>query len=63
MEDKAILAFLGDPDIKSFVIPKFQRSYSWNKTQITQFLEDFDNLIESEKPEHFFGLIVFVSEL
>ena len=62
MNDKPISAFLGNSDVKEFVIPKFQRSYSWNKVQISQFLGDFDNVMESDDPAHFFGLIVFVPQ-
>ena len=42
-----------------FVIPKYQRAYSWGKDEVEAFCEDVRDI----KEEYFFGGIVSVFEL
>lgn len=46
----------------TFVIPDFQRPYSWEKEQIKELLVDLTNFAKSEEPEYFLGTIVVYSE-
>lgn len=45
---------------EQFVIPPYQRRYSWQKKQIIQLFDDLQNLSEGEK--HFLGSIVCLTE-
>lgn len=55
-----IKEFLFTPG-KYFVIPDFQRPYSWEKLNIDSFLVDLELVRTSEK-KHFFGSIVYINE-
>jgi uncharacterized protein with ParB-like and HNH nuclease domain len=44
---------------KQFVIPKFQRSYSWESKEVIAFCDDIFNIISNEK-KYFLGGIVLV---
>ena len=46
---------------KYFVIPDFQRPYSWENENINSFLEDLEYAIDGKKT-HFFGSIVFIND-
>ncbi len=45
---------------EQFVIPPYQRRYSWQKKQIIQLFDDLQNLSDGEK--HFLGSIVCLTE-
>ncbi|MFI5240784.1 MAG: DUF262 domain-containing protein [Candidatus Saccharimonadia bacterium] len=55
-----IKQFLWTPG-KYFVIPDFQRPYSWDKQNVLSFLNDLESVKSGEK-NHFFGSIVYISE-
>jgi uncharacterized protein with ParB-like and HNH nuclease domain len=55
-----ILTFLYTPG-KYFIIPDFQRPYSWDTANIVAFVQDLESAVSSKKP-HFFGNIVYISE-
>jgi len=55
-----IKAFLYTPD-RFFVIPSFQRPYSWTSNNITSFLNDLEEVKNNDK-KHYFGSIVYVSD-
>ena len=55
-----IKAFLFTPG-KYFVIPDFQRPYSWVKENIDFFLIDLEEVMNSGK-NHFFGSVVYINE-
>lgn len=55
-----INTFLYTPG-KYFIIPDFQRPYSWDKANIASFLEDVESVMSGNK-NHYFGSIVFISE-
>ncbi len=46
---------------KYFVIPDFQRPYSWEKTNVDSFLSDLEVVLERNK-SHFFGSVVYINE-
>jgi len=53
----------------SFFIPPFQRAYSWGKQEIDRYFDDLVRIIESkrndsetDKLEHFFGVLVLKDE-
>jgi uncharacterized protein with ParB-like and HNH nuclease domain len=58
-------------DSPRFVVPPYQREYSWQLSQIEQFLSDIDSieLIHKSKTNiepknhHFVGLLVFIDEV
>lgn len=52
--------FLYTPN-KYFVIPDFQRPYSWDKSNIDSFLADLESVLNKEKA-HFFGSVVYIIE-
>ena len=42
---------------KYFIIPDFQRPYSWDKANITSFIDDLESVMVGSK-NHYFGSIV-----
>lgn len=46
---------------KYYLIPEFQRPYSWEHDNIRSFLEDLEELSNSTK-SHYFGTVVFVPD-
>ncbi len=56
-----IIRFLDGGD-KKFIIPVYQRSYSWKKQNCSQLLKDLKDVYENNYPSHFFGSIVYVEE-
>lgn len=57
---KQLIHFLGKND--RFEIPIYQRSYSWKNEQCAQLFRDLEVTIRNDKPSHFFGSLVSVSE-
>lgn len=55
-----IKGFLYTPG-KYFVIPDFQRPYSWEKPNVLSFLSDLESVKSGEK-NHFFGSVVYINE-
>lgn len=56
-----ILRFIGGAD-KKFIIPVYQRPYSWKKENCVQLLKDLKDVYRCNYESHFFGSIVFVSQ-
>lgn len=52
--------FLYTPN-KYFVIPDFQRPYSWEKSNVDSFLADVESVLNKDKV-HFFGSVVYIIE-
>ncbi len=46
---------------KYFLIPEFQRPYSWEAENVHSFLDDLESLVNAQK-KHFFGSVVYVNE-
>lgn len=47
---------------KKFIVPVYQRPYSWKKKNCEQLLKDLKVVYEHESESHFFGSLVYVSE-
>ncbi|QOW47694.1 MULTISPECIES: DUF262 domain-containing protein [Acinetobacter] len=56
-EAKQFLKFIDGSD-KRFIIPVYQRNYSWQNKHCAQLLNDLKNLIAKPDTPHFFGSIV-----
>lgn len=56
-EAKKIIKFLDGSD-KRFIIPVYQRNYSWQKKQCEKLFNDLKNLINKSDVPHFFGSVV-----
>jgi len=52
--------FLYTPN-KYFVIPDFQRPYSWEMSNVDSFLADVESVLNKDKV-HFFGSVVYIIE-
>ncbi|MDY5577261.1 MAG: DUF262 domain-containing protein, partial [Lachnospiraceae bacterium] len=51
-----------DGNDKKFIIPVYQRPYSWKKENCAQLMKDLKDVYKYNYSSHFFGSIVFVSE-
>ena len=56
-----MLRLISGPD-KKFIIPVYQRPYSWKKKNCEQLLKDLKEVYERKHQSHFFGSVVYVSE-
>lgn len=56
-----MLRLISGPD-KKFIIPVYQRPYSWKKKNCEQLLKDLKEVYEGKHQSHFFGSVVYVSE-
>ena len=59
--EKTILRFMDGQD-KKFIIPVYQRAYSWKKENCLQLLKDLTDVYKRGYKTHFFGSIVYVSQ-
>lgn len=57
--EEKLLVFLEGHD-KSFMIPVYQRSYSWTFAQCRQLFEDIKDVIKNKRQSHFFGSVVYL---
>lgn len=55
-----IQGFLYTPG-RYFLIPEFQRPYSWEAENIRSFLDDLESLLDSDQ-KHYFGSVVYVND-
>ena len=56
---KLISNYLRISKSETFVIPEYQRGYSWNYVQCDKLWQDIESFIESDKKEpYFFGTII-----
>ncbi|MCY4217098.1 MAG: DUF262 domain-containing HNH endonuclease family protein [Flavobacteriaceae bacterium] len=53
---KSILEFLLG---RQFIIPNFQRRYSWNKRHWNKIYDDIKNVSKEDSKQHFLGVIVY----
>ena len=56
-----MLRLISGPD-KKFIIPVYQRPYSWKKKNCEQLLKDLKEVYEWKHQSYFFGSVVYVSE-
>ena len=62
MDAKEIMMFrFLDGADKKFIIPVYQRAYSWKRENCEALLKDLVNVYENNYVSHFFGSIVYVS--
>lgn len=59
--ENKILRLLSGAD-KRFIIPVYQRPYSWKKENCVQLMKNLKDVCEYNYSSHFFGSIVFVSQ-
>ena len=57
--ENKVLKFLEGSD-KRFIIPVYQRPYSWKKEHCVQLMKDLNDVCNYGYNSHFFGSIVFV---
>lgn len=55
-----IQGFLYTPG-KYFLIPEFQRPYSWEAENINSYLDDLESILDSDK-KHYFGSVVYIND-
>lgn len=56
-----ITRFIDGTD-KKFIIPVYQRPYSWKRANCEQLLKDLEAVYKNDYPLHFFGSLVYVEE-
>lgn len=47
---------------QNYIIPEYQRRYSWDKEQCLQLVEDLHDFCESDSKQYFLGCIVIASD-
>ncbi len=59
---KSVLEFLNTSPSFQFIIPNYQRNYSWQKQQALTLLSDLKRIIENPDKDQFFGNIICESD-
>lgn len=57
-----MLLGLFNGNMKKFIIPVYQRQYSWKKENCIQLMKDLKDVHKNRNETHFFGAIVFASK-
>lgn len=58
-----LLNMLGSSSGTQFVIPVYQRNYTWTANKETaQYLKDLDNVIKGRYNKHFLGIIIYLEK-
>ena len=58
---KLLDEFIPESIGKQFVIPVYQRKYTWTvKNQLEQLMSDLKGLLDNENKEHFLGTIIYL---
>lgn len=56
-----LLDFLKNSTGSQFVIPVYQRNYTWTAgKEVKQFLDDLKSVLDGEYPNHFLGIIIYL---
>ncbi len=56
-----VLSFIQQSSGTQFVIPIYQRNYTWAATkEVKKFLEDFTNILTGKTKRHFLGILVYL---
>ncbi|MGY3776023.1 GmrSD restriction endonuclease domain-containing protein [Helcococcus sueciensis] len=56
-----LLDFLKNSSGSQFVIPVYQRNYTWReKKEVKRYLDDLKNVLVGEYPNHFLGIIIYL---
>ena len=56
-----IIRFLDGSD-KKFIIPVYQRPYSWKRANCELLIKDLLEVYRENYPSHFFGSIVYIAD-
>ena len=43
---------------RQYIVPVYQRPYSWSVKQCAQLFDDLEGLLRNDRPSHFFGSVV-----
>lgn len=58
-----LLNMLGTSQGCQFVIPVYQRNYTWNtERDVKQYLDDLRNVLEGKYKNHFLGIIIYLEK-
>ncbi|MFT9451285.1 DUF262 domain-containing protein [Liquorilactobacillus ghanensis] len=61
---KILDEFIPESIGKQFVIPVYQRKYTWSvKKQLKQLMSDLEGLINNDNKEHFLGTIIYLETI
>ena len=58
-----LLDFLRNSQGTQFVIPVYQRNYTWTSgKEVAQYLEDIKNVLSGKYKNHFMGIVIYLSK-
>ena len=58
-----LLDFLRNSQGTQFVIPVYQRNYTWTSgKEVAQYLEDINNVLSGKYVNHFMGIVIYLSK-
>ena len=58
-----LLQLLGNSLGCQFVIPVYQRNYTWEaEKEVKQYLDDLQNILRNEYKNHFLGIIIYLEK-
>ena len=43
---------------RQYIVPVYQRPYSWSVKQCAQLFDDLEGMLRNDRPSHFFGSVV-----
>jgi uncharacterized protein with ParB-like and HNH nuclease domain len=56
-----LLEFLRKSVGSQFVIPVYQRNYTWTaKKEVNQYIDDLNNVLTGKFPKHFLGILIYL---
>ena len=57
-----LLALLRNSPGSQFVIPVYQRNYTWTTEDVKQYLNDLDCVVKGVYSNHFLGIIIYLEK-
>lgn len=58
-----LLKFLHESVGSQFVIPVYQRNYTWTcNKEVKQYFEDLENVINGKFDKHFMGILIYLDK-
>ena len=58
-----LLKFLRESVGSQFVIPVYQRNYTWTyNREVKQYFEDLKNVIDGKFDQHFMGILIYLDK-
>ena len=59
-----LLQLLRESQGAQFVIPVYQRSYTWNADgEVKQYLNDLEKVLSGDYKNHFMGIIIYLEKI